>query len=72
MLNIPRLGQHAPECRERVQGPGVGHVVGAGLVRKGPTQPPAPRAAWPHSGAWWGKISAAPPCTAILLSSAAH
>lgn len=23
MLNIPRLGQHAPECRERVQGPGV-------------------------------------------------
>lgn len=46
MLNIPRLGQQAPECQERVQGPGVGIVVGAGLVRKGPAQPPALRPAW--------------------------
>lgn len=72
MLNIPRLGRHAPERRVRVQGPGVGSVVGAGLVRKGPTQPPAPRPARACNGGWWGKISAAPPCTAILLSTAAQ
>lgn len=46
MLNIPRLGQQAPECQELVRGPGVGSVVGAGLVRKGPAQPPALRPAW--------------------------
>lgn len=71
MLNIPRPGQHAPECRERVQGPSVGSVVGAGLVRKGPARPPAPGPAQPRDGGRWGKTSAAPLCTAILLSSAA-
>lgn len=71
MLNIPRPGQHAPECWERVQGPRVGSVVGAGLVRKGPAQPPAPGPAQPRDGGRWGKTSAAPLCTAILLSSAA-
>lgn len=70
MLNIPRLGQQAPECQERVQGAGArcGQCGGCRAGEEGASSATSPKA----SLAGGAKISTAPPCTAILLSSAAH